>query len=971
MSLTLNNSNAFVSTLRTTDGTFAFLVGAPISQQDGQGVPDVKGLLERMRAFVSGSDALDLGAFDAAVGTGDAGSRYQNAVAWVLANAGGIGRVNQFVRDAVLEARRPGAPDLPPETDGEPGDWFIPQGVRDLAALVCSGDPRFHGPILTTNFDPLIELAIYEASGRPETRWITRDATLGGVIPAPDARQVIHLHGFWRKSDTLHTAGQLEARREKLKRSLQHVLRNHRLVAVSYGGWNDVFTEALTDLIEYEETADVLWGFYSGDEAKVAEEHATLLERVEPALGTRFVAYGGIDVHHVFGEVAAHLLPDQLTRKFSGDPAPVASPVAPLTGWETADDLLFDSLPALTDGDAIRFFDGVVPTWRHALSDAIPRRERVGELLDDLDLASTTDGGGSSLHLVLAASGEGKSTVLLQTAVDVARRDGWRVVARPAAGIPLDPDEVLALDGRGQWLLVSDDAEELVGSLKDCADALNRQGKKNVHFLLAARGTDWQRKGRKVTWENWLRFEAPRPMRGVSEGDATALVAAWQDLGDGALGALARVEPAERVAAFQRAVSASGGGNAQGSLLGGLLNARFGAAALRAHLRSLLERLQSRPLRGSPHTLYDALVYIAACHCGTGPGLSLPVLADLLKVDRQWVNTEVLSRLGEEAVAVGGAETARTRHPRIAEAVVQEAEAAFGTDLAEVWAAIVRQTVETEKSAKIGESFSYIVHAGPKLACDLPHSLPDERLRDIAVAAAQAAIDARPERLDQIVDLALTHRMMGQPAEGAAVLRYHRDAVTDMVDYEKIIRGYWNDWGASEGMAGRTAAGAWIAGLSLSDHLAPAVIRNVDIKISCAGLGAAFRKLAAVDFKAFAHPLRAAPVVGRASLLAEGKADPYAEDRFSKHQRQADALGVPHPANLPEAVDWLIAGIRASHAYLGDPELSGLNLPEAVTFSMLRVRLGFGDDVGGQRSEKATPPKPRPPHKDRDPASTR
>lgn len=249
MNVNLLGSDTLVSALRMTEGTFAFLVGSPISQRGGEGVPDTEGLLARMRAFVETMGEPDLASFDEAVGDGDIGRQYQNAVEWLLPRPG-IDTVNRIVREAVLEARRPGAPLLPPGSDGDPEDWLIPKGVRDLASLVCSDDPRFHGPILTTNFDPLIELAIQEAGGYAIPRWVTRDAALTGVSPDPRARQVIHLHGFWRESDTLHTARQLEGRGERLKRSLQSVLRDHRLVVVSYGGWNDVFTEALTDLVE-------------------------------------------------------------------------------------------------------------------------------------------------------------------------------------------------------------------------------------------------------------------------------------------------------------------------------------------------------------------------------------------------------------------------------------------------------------------------------------------------------------------------------------------------------------------------------------------------------------------------------------------------------------------------------------------------------------------------------------------------
>ena len=974
MSLTLNDSDAFVSALRATEGeTLAFLVGAPISKRDGQGVPDVEGVLGAMRTSVERSDVLNLAVFDAAVGDADVGSRYRNAVDWLLVYGGGISKINRLVRDAVLQARRPGAPELPPGTDGHPSDWLIPQGIRDLAKLVCSDDPRFHGPILTTNFDPLIELAIEEAGGYAVTRSVTRDGDLFGLQPGPGVRQVIHLHGFWRDSDTLHTAGQLEGKRAKLMRSLQAVLREHRLVVASYGGWNDVFTQALTDLVETEETANVVWGFYETDPAAVERQHAALLERIRPALGTRFIAYGGVDVHTVFGEVAAGLDGDRIARSMRGDPAPTAREVSPLAGWEVVDEVMLDSLVPLTDEEAIRYFDGVVPTWRNALSDAIPRRQRVGEILADLERAAHEGGGGSSLHLIVAASGEGKSTLLLQTAVDASRRAGWRVLARPAPGVGLDADDVLGLDDRWHWLLVSDDAEELagdprakraeerVGDLERCARALHEKGKRNVHFLLAARDTDWRQMGRKVRWQRFgLQYEDPAPLVGVSDADAAALVAAWERLGRDALGSLADVEPAERVAAFQRAVLASGRGRRKGSLLGGLLDARFGAAALQAHIGLLLSRLREMPVRGSTHTLYDAIVFVAACHCGRGPGLSLPVLADLLGVDRRWVSTEVVRRLGEEAVAVGGVSTVRTRHPRIAEAVVAEAESGFDTDLAEVWTAIVRQTMETRREEWIDyDCFGYVAHAGPDLVDDL-RALPRDRRSDVALAAAEASARALPDRLDVVVSFARTLRDIGQPADGVALLRNQLDAAFSKDDYQRVIRGYWNEWGTCEGEAGASLNAAVIQGAALSDLLSPSRLDDARIAKSCSGIGKAFERLVERKGDVWGHALRGATTIG--SLSNDIKRDHL---DYSNHR--CDRLGIPQATGLEEALEWLEAGVRAAHARLEDAELKTLTSPEAVTFHSLRVRLGIGDDVGGQPVPKTSPKKPRPPRRDRDP----
>jgi hypothetical protein len=127
-------------------------------------------------------------------------------------------------------------------------------------------------------------------------------------------------------------------------------------------------------------------------------------------------------------------------------------------------------------------------------------------------------------------------------------------------------------------------------------------------------------------------------------------------------------------------------------------------------------------------------------------------------VDRDWVQTLVVNRLGEEAAAVRSAGHVLTRHSKVASAILVASEKNFGADIAEVWSAVVRQTVLTGRDIRIGESFSRIVHAGPRLQRELPHQFTEQRRKEIAVAAANAEIAAEPDRLCALVDLGKTYR---------------------------------------------------------------------------------------------------------------------------------------------------------------------------------------------------------------------
>ena len=94
-------------------------------------------------------------------------------------------------------------------------------------------------------------------------RHILRESTRGGYSDRPSktlfgnidaiwwlpytprldmAQKIVHLHGYWRGSDTLHTPAQLTTRRRRLTASLQRLLTRHSVVVISCGGWDPSLT---------------------------------------------------------------------------------------------------------------------------------------------------------------------------------------------------------------------------------------------------------------------------------------------------------------------------------------------------------------------------------------------------------------------------------------------------------------------------------------------------------------------------------------------------------------------------------------------------------------------------------------------------------------------------------------------------------------------------------------------------------
>ena len=703
---------------------------------------------------------------------------------------------------------------------------------------------------------------------------------------------------------------------------------------MAYSGWDDVFTKALVDVLkDAEAEVAVLWCFRESDSALVLAKYGALLGKAQAAVTSGALhLYGGIDCHSIFGEISEALNAAVV--------APTAQVLAsPMPGWELVTSAFLDGLPKLDSAEAVRYFDGASPSWRHAVSGAIPRRNVLSRITTGWAGLSDDQ---CSLQLIRAAGGEGKSTLLMQTAVEAVNQNDCGVLFRPSPQAGLSPDVVTALDETKQWLIVIDDADNVVESIYQCLSALHRARRANVDFLVAARDTDWN--GARGDNRPWGQLCARLPdivLRGVEDDvDARAIVNAWAAFGEEGLRGLVNYgTPEEMTAALRRSVYASPSDRNDGSLLGGLLDVRFSPQALRDHVRELLTRLGGQTIKRSPHTLQDALVYVAACHSAGVSGINAIVLADLLKVPREWLNSLVIRPLGDEAAGAVSGGHVFTRHRKVADAVLAEAELNLGIDLGEVWAAIIKQTVKSGMSVQVGQTHGETLHIGPTLERTLPSAILETRRRDIAIAAAKSAVENMTDWLGCVVDLGKTYRNAKMPQEAVAVFRGGLATAKNTQDYDEVVRGYWYEWGVCEGVRIDNArdqfADAWLQSLSLSDHLNPAPITLNQVKFSCSGLGVAFGKLAEVRPDCpFALARRATAWLGRRST-----SDSRNIGYFDNYDREADRFGTPKPQDFPEALDWLRNGAEAAGLRLTDARLVELADPKSLSFEHLRTVL--------------------------------
>ena len=303
-----------------------FLVGSPLSLPDhegGHGVPGVPGMIDLIRQEFSDTDAEP--EFEQIL-TGKLTDQYRNAFEF-LHGRRGQNDVNKIVRSAVWQAldTKKWPSHLPTKSphdvdsatckalEGKVDAWILPQTVDIFGNLLVTCSDTFGRVVLTTNFDPLIEISMMRHGGRFYRTVLHDDGNPGQTVA--EGTHIIHLHGYWQGYDTLHTPQQLVQPRPQLGKSLARVVEESTLVVLGYGGWDDVITRTLMELLmDSESNPEIMWAFHENDVNIIEISNNNLLKLLSPGIGRgRVSLYRGIDCRSVFTYIYQNLKPDYST----------------------------------------------------------------------------------------------------------------------------------------------------------------------------------------------------------------------------------------------------------------------------------------------------------------------------------------------------------------------------------------------------------------------------------------------------------------------------------------------------------------------------------------------------------------------------------------------------------------------------------------------------------------------------------
>lgn len=528
------------------------------------------------------------------------------------------------------------------------GVWKLPTGYVEFARFFASLDGKLRGPIITTNFDPLIEVALNEAGVPAIPIPIPVDS-----VPTPaqlaesQYHPVLHIHGYWTDKATSNVPSRITADRPQLDRVLRKVLRNSIVLVVGYSGWLDGFMRSLRERVlneaELLET-DVLWASYEKTPERAGNEGA--LDGLIGAPG--FNLYLDVDGHALFSASA-----EQESSPSIDTSAPFGYSRLPLMGG------------GVNHGYS-GFADGSQPTWEDAEFGRWPILATTKELRNRLDGWLERGGGGGVV--AVGPLGEGKSLAIRQLALSASKeRIDWQVLWREPGAPPITESWLTELQQAAKpTILCVDEADLILDQLVSTKDIWSADNS-GIVFLLASHDRLWQRSAYHV--ESVLESVI---FNGISPEDAENIATTWIQMGIAP--SAPNSEPSIAMVANKLSASAGQMASKRNTLFGAMLDVRFGSQ-LADRVVDLLNKLRKVRLTnevsvGDVFAGVCVLQQVLDPDGSLGRGASRPIMAAMVGLDTVFADGKILETLGREAAVAFAGNRVYSRHPAIAATVV-------------------------------------------------------------------------------------------------------------------------------------------------------------------------------------------------------------------------------------------------------------------------------------------------------------
>ncbi|GLY38744.1 hypothetical protein Amsp01_047680 [Amycolatopsis sp. NBRC 101858] len=498
--------------------------------------------------------------------------------------------------------------------------------------------------------------------------------------------------------------------------------------------------------------------------------------------------------------------------------------VNPLRGWvPITSQLLAKRKPRSDLGD---YFDGLTPDWKDICHPRLRPRPAMGKVLEAFGVNQIEDR--SILVRIGGATGDGKSTILMQAVAILAQKDIFDAIYWRNDGdarFTLDAVDAMRASHR-KILVASDDAEALLGDIDRFSRLNLHEENYHFHFLLASREVDWNGERDRLGWplsvaSRWgtsFRVSAPIQLNRVEAADARVVAQNWVDCSSSRPASIVGGEVEKIARGMLDATRASEGRQA---FMGGLLLMRFDADRMSARLVSLLSRLAKNLPGASDVSLAEFMVVLAAVDLGGIDGIPRDIVSRFIEVGESDLRALVEVPMKREFFIGSSSRSFFARHPSISKAMI---EMALGDEsgLRVEWSLekLIEDVQSTGKATGFRRGFGQLIDLGRRLMNgSLPHSL----VGTLALQLCRKSCIEAPGELSNFIALSQTQRELGEP-KSALVEVWEKQArrlddFNAWGDYGDHVRGGWAEFSATLGAAGYLWPSFWAAQVSISDRL--------------------------------------------------------------------------------------------------------------------------------------------------------
>lgn len=308
--------------------------------------------------------------------------------------------------------------------------------------------------------------------------------------------------------------------------------------------------------------------------------------------------------------------------------------------------------------DAIKYFDGSHPSYNLIASNFIACREPYSKVVS-FHIAQNKN----SCSILVGSTCEGKTTILLQAAFELAKSNNSPILIRESPFADLPASEVLGIISNFESVvIVIDDAEKIIPFVEEFLREASEKLPTRIQILIACREISLSSQ-KDICFANEKYSIKAFSIDSLTAEEASKIISSWENFGEDGLAGLSSIPESHRVENLMNSAT-SLAGTKSNHFFGALLSIRHGKK-LGEHVKSMLESLERERIYNGK-TLLDAYSYIASIHSIGLNILTYDILAHVLDIPITRLHREVIIPLRSEAAISAKSDTIQIRHDMIA-----------------------------------------------------------------------------------------------------------------------------------------------------------------------------------------------------------------------------------------------------------------------------------------------------------------